>query len=606
MLSQYDPIHLERALNRAEPASRFPPIDDRGAWQTLADNLGEASNARLIHQAETAATDPIPALPATLFLEVHRTGRREGYQNPQSRRREMLLDLVIGECLEDEGRFLDPILDVAWAICEESSWVLPAHQDGLTDILKPYLDLGVAMTALEMAEMDTLVGDRLDPLLRKRIHDELNRRCFAPYLTRHDHWWLYQDEGRAANWTAVCNAGIVGAALHMEKDPARLADILARCAHSLDGYIQSFDPDGGCSEGPGYWEYGFGYFTILADLVDWRTEGAVNFLAGEKMRQVAAYPLHTLLSQDVCVNFSDCDADVRFSQSILTYLAERLDLPALYGLAARQPKFHRQSNFSFAIRELFWALPDDTDDLLVLNHHDWFGDMMWMLARYEPENPDTLVLAAKGGSNFEMHNQNDVGNFIVHVNGESLIPDVGRGRYTKQYFGPERYDHFVNSSIGHSLPVPNGMLQSNGPDFAAELIEHMVTESEDTLITDIAGAYPTEAGLTSLRRTLTLHREAPSGWVELIDKVRFTDGPGTFESALTTFLPVEIGDEGGLVIEGLRGGLRVTYDPTEVDVRVDLHPDIDFSHGPANVYRIVFAWPEPQLNGQVRLEMVPV
>jgi len=61
-----------------------------------------------------------------------------------------------------------------------------------------------------------------------------------------------------------------------------------------------------------------------------------------------------------------------------------------------------------------------------------------------------------------MHNQNDVGNFIVHVNGESVIPDVGRGRYTKAYFGPERYQHFVNSSRGHSVPIVNGCEQLAG------------------------------------------------------------------------------------------------------------------------------------------------
>ena len=48
------------------------------------------------------------------------------------------------------------------------------------------------------------------------------------------------------------------------------------------------------------------------------------------------------------------------------------------------------------------------------------------------------MLAAKGGHNGEMHNQNDVGNLIVHAFGESLVADLGRGRYTRAYFGPAR------------------------------------------------------------------------------------------------------------------------------------------------------------------------
>ena len=104
--------------------------------------------------------------------------------------------------------------------------------------------------------------------------------------------------------------------------------------------------------------------------------------------------------------------------------------------------------WAYALRELFWTVPADAEPGVSLSRHDWFGGMMWMVARVDPADPDALVLAAKGGNNQEMHNQNDVGNFIVHVNGESIIPDIGRGRYTKQYFGPERYDHSGQLVVG--------------------------------------------------------------------------------------------------------------------------------------------------------------
>ena len=92
----------------------------------------------------------------------------------------MLANLVLAECLEGKGRFLDPILDLAWAICEESSWVLPAHQTLLTDMQRPVIDLGSAMTSLMLAEMDALVGAQLDPLLGERIRYEVDRRSFVP------------------------------------------------------------------------------------------------------------------------------------------------------------------------------------------------------------------------------------------------------------------------------------------------------------------------------------------------------------------------------------------------------------------------------------------
>ncbi len=606
MLSRYNAVEVELALRAISPPPPFPPASDRKAWRGVADMIGEQEVSRLIKAGEVAAQEVIPPLPATLFLEFQRTGRREGYQQPRQQRRHMLSSLVLAECLAYEGRFLDPILDLVWAICEESSWVLPAHQSRLTDLDVPVVDLGSASTALELAEVDLLLGAELDPLLGKRIRDEVNQRILTPYLQRHDHWWLYNTSRRQVNnWTAVCNAGVVGAALYLEQDMGRLAEIIARAARSLDDYLATFDVDGGSSEGPGYWGYGFGYYTVLAHLIEQRTDGHLNFLAGERMRKIAAYPLHTILSPGTYVNFSDCDANITYSRAHLAFLARRLDLPDLAGLAQTQPAEERRTDLTWRLRTLFWRLPPEAPHSFTPTHHDWFSGMMWMLARYNPQDPNTLVLAAKGGHNQEMHNQNDVGNFIVHVDGESVITDVGRGRYTKAYFGPERYEYFVNSSLGHSVPVPNGQLQGVGRDYAAGLLDYRVDEAEDTLYLELKDVYPPEAGLDFLRRRLTLHREAPRGWVELVDSVRFTAGLASFESALTTFGQVDVGSN-AVILTGTRGKLRIGFDPELVEVRADLYKDVDLGLGPTDVRRVVFAWQEPRQVGQIRLEIVPI
>lgn len=606
MLTQYNPLDVEIALRQAEPQwPPFPPGSDRSAWDKVRAGLSEDAVARAIRNAEEAAREPIPFLPATLYLEFKRSGRREGYENPRFQRSLLLSQLALAECLEYQGRFLDAILNLAWAICEESSWAYPAHQTDLTDIERPYIDLGAATTGLELAELDALLGDALDPLLGKRIHDEMDRRLLTPYLERHDFWWLHNTRLRTVNnWTAVCNAGVVGAACYVEKDPARLAEIMARAARSLDDYLVTFDPDGGSTEGPGYWGYGFGHYVILAHLVEARSGGLIDFFAPEIVRKVARFPAATTMSPGRYVNFSDCDAEVIQERSLLAFLAGRLDLPELAGLAQTQPGDSARDVLQWEIRKLFWQLPADAPAFAPAPH-EWYAGMGWMIARYNPADPNGLVLAAKGGHNDEMHNQNDVGNFIVHFKQESVIPDVGRGRYTKAYFGAERYEHFVNSSLGHSVPVPNSALQFPGADAAAVLVDHRVDEEADTLIIEMAGAYPPEAGLESLQRRVTLHRQAPHGWVEVEDRFRFADGPAPFETALTVFGRVEEGFD-ALVIHGDRGNLRVGYDADTVDVRVDLHTEIDMPYGPRDVRRIVFSVREPAQAGVVRLAIEPV
>ena len=231
--------------------------------------------------------------------------------------------------------------------------------------------------------------------------------------------------------------------------------------------------------------------------------------------------------------------------------------------------------------------------------------MMWLFARFDPTRPDALTLAAKGGHNGEMHNQNDVGNFIVHVKGESVIADVGRGRYTRFYFGPERYDHFVNSSRGHSVPVPNGQVQRPGAEYRASLLEHRADDGLDLLRLDLEDAYPAEADLAVLERTVALHRDPPEGWVELADRVQFAGGPGTLDSVLTTFGQVEVGAE-EVVVRGERGAVRVGYDAGQVTARVDVEREVDLSEGRRDVNCVVFSLRQPATEGEIRLRITPL
>ena len=240
-----------------------------------------------------------------------------------------------------------------------------------------------------------------------------------------------------------------------------------------------------------------------------------------------------------------------------------------------------------------------------------------MVARFDPTDPDALVLAAKGGHNGEMHNQNDVGNFIIHVRGEPVIADLGSGRYTRMYFSETRYEHFVCQSLGHSCPLPNGQMQGplsraahgqiptpaqQGVNFYATLLDHYADDTEDRLKIEMKHVYPAEADLDSLVRTVALHREEPRGWVEVVDEVRFASGPGTLESALTTFGEVELGDS-AVLIKGEQGRLHVAYDEDMVRPRVDVVEEVDLATGPRDVRRVVFALLEPQQHAIIRLTL---
>ena len=131
----------------------FPVLEDRQPWEALPSD----ARAALVEKGATQLQKPWDVLPATLFLEFQRDGNRSRYEAVRDRRRQKLQDLVIAECLEGKGRFLDEIANGVWLTCEESFWGVPAHLGaqkagvGLPDVSEPIVDLFAAETASLLA-----------------------------------------------------------------------------------------------------------------------------------------------------------------------------------------------------------------------------------------------------------------------------------------------------------------------------------------------------------------------------------------------------------------------------------------------------------------------
>nr|WP_246473069.1 heparinase II/III family protein [Pelagibacterium limicola] len=605
-MRQWSSGQVASVLKKAEAFAPFPRSGTPECVRLSAE-LGAEAMADLLVRAEADRDAPMPALPARLYDEFRKTGRREGYEDAQRRRRTMLYGLTLAEWLEGEGRFVPALEEIAWARLEETNWSWPAHARGLDHPDHPTLDLAAAMSALDMAELDYLVGERLSPNLRARLRAEVDRRVVAPFLDRDDHWWLRTTPHKQVNnWTAVCVAGVVGAALYLEADTDRLARIVTRGLHSLADYLDTFDSQGGSSEGPDYWTYGFGNYVVLAHLLDLRSGGTIDLLAGPALRDIAQFPLRTMLGPGVWVSFSDSDSNPVFHPGLLTYLARRLELPGLLGLGMKNDYVLSHFNqFAWPLRQFAWPLPPEAEPAR-LGPHDWYEEMAWMISRLDPTDPAALRLAVKGGHNDEMHNQNDVGSFMVVSGGKVVLTDPGRGRYSKAYFGPERYQNLMASSRGHSVPLVNGFEQVEGRAHAAQVISHHHGVDADRLELEMAAAYPQAAGLDSLRRSLTLDRSHSGGRVLLDDTYRFHAEDSLFQSVLVT--PMNTRLEGDSVIVGeVDAGVRITFDSGLLDVAFEHHPGVEKQYQPAvDLTRVVFTPRQRRPVGSVALEISPL
>jgi len=523
----------------------------------------------------------LPALTYTLYRTFEHEGTRGPYENPYFLKRARLTRAVL-ELLAGDESARDAVHDLAWSICEETSWVLPAHEEqgpAFWELEPPTvrtaplgahtmltrapdsIDLFAAETGAALAETVYLVGDRLAPEVRQRIRQEVERHIFRPYLAyARDHWWFKGP----LNWNGVCNGAIALAFLRLEHDLETLAEALALALEGFEAYLATgFEADGGSIEGVGYWNYGLMYFITVAELLREITGGALDLLAQPRLRDIAAYPPGmALAAPDRFINFGDSTETQTLSAGVVTRLAERTGVESLRSLLAPlgggtatseggayiNPDFAKRFGFNFysklpiILRTAAWW--DCTQPVPPLELGDFIlpeTGVVKLVGQTAQGQP--VILVTKAGHNDGHHSHTDVATFIVNVGGESLLPDAGRGYYSKDYFRQARYDNVFNNSYSHSVPRIAGRLQAPGPEFGGRgqfhgtIVEVSERGATKAAVVEFHAAYDLP-DLVGARRTLEL--DTQTGEVTLSDEFAFAGEPLPVEEAFATWSQVEV------------------------------------------------------------------
>jgi len=179
--SKYRTEDLLKIYDTSNPWKPFPGYEDRDAW----NNLPEIVKKAHLRAAEEALDYSWPILPATLYMEYARSGNRSNFQSVYFERRSKLANLVIGEMIEGKGRYFDQILNGIWAICEESTWCIPAHISSQSIGFTPLPTFGEDVVDLFAAETGTTLSwtwyflkDQLEaitPVIIQRMEHEINK-----------------------------------------------------------------------------------------------------------------------------------------------------------------------------------------------------------------------------------------------------------------------------------------------------------------------------------------------------------------------------------------------------------------------------------------------
>lgn len=576
----YTAEQIADILDRHPRSLIFRGEDDR---QRVLQNPNLAGfRADLEKCIEYYLAQPLYSIPFSMFRRFEDDGDRSEYEYSEkgyfAHRGHLETELIGAWLYPERTELLTALQDTIWAICDEYTWSLPAHMSGemalRANLQKDVytVDLFAAETGDTLAEALMLLGDRLDPILIKRVKRELKERIIDRVECGYPFWWRRSTN----NWAAVC-AGSVGMACMCEiDDNKRLGKIIADLLDSMREFMKGFSGDGACLEGTGYWSYGFGYFSCFADMLYRRTAGEIDLFAEKKVHDVALFPQKCCFYGSRGVSFSDGGSGASLSLG-LTHMLSTHYPDVFYpenvrvgcGIGIRG--CHR---YAITFNDIIWAPTTDIQRVACDNKVYLLPEAQWYIA----SGKGNVCVAAKGGNNGEPHNHNDIGGFIVYKDGIEIISDLGSGEYDKKYFSGQRYTLTHCGSQGHSVPIIDGVLQKAGAGFKATDLE-----MDDTGIKmDIAAAYG-EPNIQSIVRDLRFDTE--KGSVSLCDSFTFQSVP---ESVTERFIsrnsPKITAD--GVVIGNDKASMKLKLVDGKAEVKVFSTEEKDHGGNPFTVWYV--------------------
>ena len=502
----------------------------------------------------------IPELTYYSRARYHIDGDRNEFQIPYFKRRQFLASAaLLGMIYPEEQHYLDEVHEVIWAICDEYSWVLPAHTDGMLDHDLTQVDLFNAETGFTLAELCYVLEDRLDKLVLDRARAEVRRRVFDNYLTDEFNW-----ETKTNNWPAVCAGNIGGAMMYL--DPDLFRQQLPRLLDSMKNFMSGFPEDGTCMEGFHYWHYGFGNFVWFADLLLQFTHGEIDLFKWDKVETVSGYAQRCVLRGGTTVSYSDGERKGKSDRAMMHYLS-RLFPDQVQLLPDEYTEFFKGNvTWMQSLRNLLYVDYTAKPVAFQLKDYDLPGAGQVVI------NREKYSLAVKAGHNAEAHNHNDVGNFILATDKGQIFCDLGAGLYTKQYFR-DRYSVFCNASRGHNVPLVNGGEQMPGGEYGGS-----ICREDNRILVEFPGAYG-QPDFQKLTRTFEYEE----------DRIVLTDAfPPDYRSLterfVTTFKPVIFDDHVKV------NGVNLYFEPEKVQVSVkeEVHALHGYFDGTEIVYCIDF------------------
>jgi hypothetical protein len=395
--------------------------------------------------------------------------------------------------------------------------------------------LGVAEMALGVAIGYDWLYNYLSSESKTIIENALLTKAIEPSLDP-----KYADRfNNPTNWSQVCNAGIVYAALALaDKNPEISEKVLARSISLIKVPMKSYDPDGAFAEGYMYWQYGTVFNIFMLDALQKLGIDDLKLKDFKGFSKTPYYLQHMVGTSGQSFNYMDCIPNSILNASQF-WFASQLNDPSLLWIEntyLEKDKFvtltdgnglpltsemKKENKYSQFTKDrtlpalMIWGSGIDLAKITppTTTCFTGKGETPVCLMRTSWNDKNGIYLGFKAGSAGTNHGHMDIGSFVLDADGERWASDFGMQNYNSLESkginlwnlaqNSTRWKVFRYNNLAHNTLAVNGQYQN--VKGKAEIDKFGFATNFKFAISDLSKVY--ENQLKSVKRGVAILNE---------------------------------------------------------------------------------------------------
>lgn len=436
----------------------------------------------------------------------------------------------------------------AWQITHDDKYAKKAIETMLAIAEFPdwnaksrYLDAGEMMFAQAIG-YDWLFS-QLDPKQQQTIRDSL--------LTHGIYWGMQAYQGNdpqasslgfpwwATNWNEVCNGGTLAAILATaDLWPEKSATLLNHIIPSLKMGLDAYKPDGASAEGPVYWSYGMTYRVIAQEMLRTALNSDFGLSSDPVLPKTAWYRYAIEGVTGNGFNYGDGVEDQGYTPA-WAWLGKRFNQPAIINAShAQMQQAIQRSQIKKPWGEFdrflpLYALwfPEKSSTRLSNTPESFIFHGPSELFVYKKEQPTSLYLGVKSGTNKANHAHQDLGSFIFERDNIRWATDLGKDYYNL----PGYFDNQVRPKYFRISALSHNTMTFDDRNQLPEGIATLTTNDNKLITVDLTNAYPEIA-----RKITREFKIMDDGNVKITDNIVKSNNQHEYRWAMITSAQVSI------------------------------------------------------------------